>query len=180
LAEQMAHARWTGRPFSLGLIDLDGCHRFKGLTHAAQSDALARVAAIIGEYVTAGDLVGRVGPQALAVLLPERDSTDALTLVQYLGQRGRIATLDMGPNKEPLRLDPAVAVVTYVNDGLNVEGLLLVANSALGRARAEHDKHCGAARPPLAVQPQPRAANAPLWTYPPVPQAAATSEQPHA
>lgn len=176
LGEEVARTRWTARPFSMGLIDLDGCNRFRGLSHSAQADALTRTAAILGEYVTTGGLVGRVGPRVFAVVLPERDSTDAVTLIQYLGQRARIPTLDKGSDGEPLRLEPAVAVVTYLNAGLDVEAILLAANEALSRARVEHDQRCGA-EPVAAQAPRPRTASEPFWTFPSVSQAAASTNQ---
>jgi GGDEF domain-containing protein/capsular polysaccharide biosynthesis protein len=168
LAYEMHRSRRTGRPFSIGLLDTDGCNVMQRLSHSAQMDAMRRVASIVAEHIGRGEIVGRVGPRVFAILMPERDSAEAWAVVSFLGARARIRTLDAGPSGEPIVLEPAIAVVTYLDARIDVPELLVTANRTLDRARSIHDARCAGSGAAAAVPHTPRAATDSLWTFPPL------------
>jgi diguanylate cyclase (GGDEF)-like protein len=91
--QQIARAGRDHRPFTIGLLDLDG---FKHLNdthgHPAGDEALVAVSSILSRRLRAMDAVARLGGDEFAVLLPEttdRDAAAALTdLVRLVAAAG--------------------------------------------------------------------------------------------
>ena len=73
------------RPLSVVIADLDG---FKAINdrygHAAGDSALISIASALRAGVRSADLVGRIGGDEFAILLPETLTTDARQLVERL------------------------------------------------------------------------------------------------
>ena len=84
----------TDRPVCVVVADLD---RFKGLNdtygHAAGDAAIRAFGGVLARGVRAGDLVGRIGGEEFAVVLPNCRLADAARIAQKL--RVRWATLDL-------------------------------------------------------------------------------------
>ncbi|MEX5637451.1 diguanylate cyclase [Parafrankia sp. FMc2] len=66
---RLQHCRWNGRPLAVFMIDID---RFKQVNdtfgHATGDEVLATVAASIRATLRAGDIVGRIGGEEIAVI----------------------------------------------------------------------------------------------------------------
>ncbi len=75
----------SGRPLSLGYIDLDG---FKGINdrlgHSVGDEVLKAVAGVITQRVRSSDSGGRLGGDEFALLLPETDVAGATTFFSEL------------------------------------------------------------------------------------------------
>jgi diguanylate cyclase len=74
-----------GRPLSVVIADLDG---FKAINdmhgHAAGDTALVSIASAVRAGLRSADLVGRIGGDEFAILLPETPTVDARQLVERL------------------------------------------------------------------------------------------------
>jgi diguanylate cyclase (GGDEF)-like protein len=82
---EIERSRRTGRPFTLAYVDLD---RFKEVNdrhgHPAGDAVLRAVAATMSGHARAPDLVGRIGGDELAILLPETDAREAERILASL------------------------------------------------------------------------------------------------
>jgi len=85
LLGEISRSRRTGRPLSLMMIDVDG---FKGINdtygHLVGDTTLAAIGGMLRTHVRAIDLVGRVGGDEFAVLLPDTDPRAAADLADRL------------------------------------------------------------------------------------------------
>ncbi len=81
----LGSARGAKSPVSIALLDIDN---FKSINdrhgHAAGDQALANVAATISREIRQADVLGRVGGEEFALLLPRTGKEDALRLVDRL------------------------------------------------------------------------------------------------
>jgi diguanylate cyclase (GGDEF)-like protein len=92
LSEAAAQASGL-HPLSLCMVDLDGFKRVNDMEgHAAGDQMLARIASNILSVVRQDDLVGRVGGDEFAVLLPSTSATRAFEV----GERVRAAVSSAG------------------------------------------------------------------------------------
>jgi diguanylate cyclase (GGDEF)-like protein len=80
---EVRRAQRYGRPLALVLLDLD---HFKSINdaygHQAGDSALMQAATILGAGARAGDILGRIGGDEFALLLPETLSEGALTIAE--------------------------------------------------------------------------------------------------
>jgi diguanylate cyclase (GGDEF)-like protein len=93
---EAARMQRSGRPLSLAYLDLDDFKLVNDhLGHAAGDTLLALVGAELRATTRAGDVVGRMGGDEFAVLLPETDLSTAQTILERV--RDRLArTLEAG------------------------------------------------------------------------------------
>lgn len=131
--EQLAESE-DGRALSLALFDLD---HFKQVNdrygHAAGDEVLRRVAAIAGRCVREGDLVGRLGGEEFAILMPGATIEQAARAAERL----RAACLQMSRRDDT---GPTVTIsigVASARPGSTTAALLREADAALYRAKAE-------------------------------------------
>ncbi len=85
LINEVERTERYGRPLSVVIADLDG---FKAINdrhgHAAGDSALISIADALRGGVRSADLVGRIGGDEFAILLPETPTTEARQLVERL------------------------------------------------------------------------------------------------
>jgi diguanylate cyclase (GGDEF)-like protein len=71
-------ARRSGRALSLAILDIDHFKRINDTHGHPGGDAVLReIAAVLRETTRAGDLLGRIGGEEFAVLMPETDTAQA-------------------------------------------------------------------------------------------------------
>jgi diguanylate cyclase (GGDEF)-like protein len=135
LAERdLARARRYGRRLSLLAIDLD---HFKQVNdrygHAAGDAVLIAVAQALIEQTREHDLVGRLGGEELALVLPET----GLEAAQQLAQRIRAHIRSLMPESDGVRIPITVSlgVAEARPDDLSVQALLKRADRALYQAK---------------------------------------------
>ena len=137
----------TDRPVCVVVADLD---RFKGLNdtygHAAGDAAIRAFGGVLARGVRAGDLVGRIGGEEFAVVLPNCRLADAARIAQKL--RVRWATLDLRRESDAvpdgLRSTASFGVVERMESETLEEALaradaLLYRAKRLGRDRVVAD-----------------------------------------
>ncbi len=86
LAEEVARAQRHARPLALAVIDVDGFRALNNAVgHRAADEVLVEISRRLCAAARAEDVVGRVGNDQFALLLPETTKLQALALVE----RGR-------------------------------------------------------------------------------------------
>jgi diguanylate cyclase (GGDEF)-like protein len=84
-ASLIGERRRVARPLAVAMIDLD---RFKAINdragHAAGDQVLAGVAACCREGLREGDVIGRLGGDEIAILLPGASRADALAVAERI------------------------------------------------------------------------------------------------
>ena len=147
LADAFAHAVRYGPPLALVVIDLD---HFKALNdsrgHRAGDQALAAVGAVMRDHARRVDVVGRVGGEEFAWLMPETAAAGALEAAERL-RRAIAATLVA----DGARLTASLGVAERAPGDADAEALFRRADAALFAAkRAGRDRVVAAGDPPAA------------------------------
>lgn len=131
LAGAVARAERHDLPLSLGLIDLD---RFKALNdtmgHRAGDAALAIVGGLLRRHARRGDVVGRIGGEELAWLMPDTDGPGGVEAAERL--RRAVAA---APIAVPAGLTASFGVAARSAADRGPEGLFHRADQALYQAK---------------------------------------------
>jgi diguanylate cyclase (GGDEF)-like protein/PAS domain S-box-containing protein len=130
-------ARRHGQPVALLMIDLD---HFKTVNdrwgHAGGDAVLRAFAATAGEVLRGSDLLGRVGGEEFAVLLPQTDRAGAVVLAHRLQQLVRASPVVLAQGLAGYTVSIGVAAAEPGAPG-DVEALMLAADDALYRAKGQ-------------------------------------------
>lgn len=134
-ATEFARSRRYRRPLSLMMIDLD---YFKWVNdtqgHAAGDRVLAAVAEALFQATRQQDIVGRIGGEEFAVLLPETEGMAAVELAERL--RLAVVRLALAPPDEALRLSISAGVSALLPEDASIEAPMRRADRALYLAKA--------------------------------------------
>ncbi len=126
----VAHARLTGSPLCALFIDVD---HFKAINdrygHAAGDDALVTVATALEAQMRKDDVLGRIGGEEFAMLLP----SSSLENAGHVAERLRVAVADLDLSCGVLSISVGAAMLR--RDDQSVNGLLAAADHALRRAK---------------------------------------------
>jgi diguanylate cyclase (GGDEF)-like protein/PAS domain S-box-containing protein len=132
---EIERAKRTGRPLSLIMFDVD---HFKKVNDTRGHDvgdlvlvALARTAT---EALRTVDILGRLGGEEFAVLLPETGLEEAAVVAERL-RRG-VSDMGLAPNAQPLPVTISLGVVQGQETGETLDDLLKRADTALYRAKS--------------------------------------------
>jgi diguanylate cyclase (GGDEF)-like protein/PAS domain S-box-containing protein len=142
-AQEFARSRRYGHPLSLWMIDAD---HFKAVNdnygHHAGDLALKALCDVSRQALRDWDVLGRMGGEEFAVLLPETDATQALLVAERLRQR--VATTEVAiESGVTTHLTISVGIATLRDDDTDIEHLLDRADQALLEAkRTGRDKVC--------------------------------------
>lgn len=151
LETEIIRARRYARPLSMLLFDVD---RFKLINdrygHQIGDQALMQVAAITRQTIRDCDVVGRLGGEEFAVILPETNSANAFRAAERLRFviESSAVLIDEGRS---VTLTVSVGVTTF-DDSTTAQEALTQADTAMyaakrsGRNRAMTWEHAGAAR----------------------------------
>lgn len=133
LEAEMSRRNRYAHPFALVMIDLD---HFKAVNdtygHAAGDCVLRDLVQLLSESLRTNDLLGRLGGEEFAILLPETGPDDALALARRLRQR--VAHASMSVESTPLGLTISLGVVSCGEQD-SVASLLRRADLALYEAK---------------------------------------------
>jgi diguanylate cyclase (GGDEF)-like protein/PAS domain S-box-containing protein len=147
-AQEFARCRRYGHPLSLWMLDID---HFKAVNdsygHHAGDVALQSLVQTSRQALRDWDIMGRMGGEEFAVLLPETESNQALVVAERLRQIVAAATVPLDPGKA-VRLTVSIGIATAADDDATIESLLDRADHALYEAKGTgRDKVCVAGRP---------------------------------
>ena len=138
-------ARRYHRPLSLLMLDVD---HFKQVNdtcgHQIGDRVLARLSQVIGSGLRGTDLLGRIGGEEFAVILPETDLEQAVRLTERLVSAVRNTTIEI-ESALPLRVTVSIGIATLTPSTVDVDAMMRQADAALYRAKAEgRDRWSGA------------------------------------
>lgn len=136
----LTEAEWSRfqryqRPLSMLMIDID---HFKSVNdrygHAVGDEAIASVATACQQSKRNSDVVGRLGGEEFAVLLPETDSAQAAVVAERI--RERVAAHFLSVHNVQFKLTISIGSATATLSMSGVGALLRVADEALYQAKA--------------------------------------------
>ncbi|MBI4773219.1 MAG: GGDEF domain-containing protein [Deltaproteobacteria bacterium] len=133
---EAARAARYGHPVSLLMIDAD---RFKSINdtfgHHIGDEALRNLASIIKDCLREVDVLGRLGGEEFAVLLPETGKQAAVHVAQRI--RAAVESGIIETEAGRLRLTVSVGVASAAPDSIDTKDLLKQADAAMYRAKEE-------------------------------------------
>jgi diguanylate cyclase (GGDEF)-like protein len=131
---EIARARRRGAPISFLALDLD---HFKQINdrhgHQAGDEVLKAFVAIAGKALRTSDLIGRMGGEEFAVMLPDTARADAAALAERLRQVIEQASVDTGETR--LHVTASLGVAQLGIDGDDFEGVLDAADTRMYQAK---------------------------------------------
>jgi len=141
--QELARCKRYGHPVSVWMIDVDN---FKSVNdrygHHGGDVALQSLVVTSRQALRDWDIMGRMGGEEFAVMLPETDGAQALQVAERLRQ-GVAATAIPIEGGEVVRITVSTGVTTSCGDDSTVETLLARADQALYEAkRTGRDKVC--------------------------------------
>jgi diguanylate cyclase (GGDEF)-like protein len=130
---ELDRARRYGRPLALAFLDVRGLKSVNDqYGHLAGDRLLREVAHLLEESARAHDVVGRIGGDELAVLLPEQSAAGVARVVQRVRAQIPSRRSDLGLGTD---WDLTVGVALFPEDGDAVEELLGTADRRLYEQR---------------------------------------------
>jgi diguanylate cyclase (GGDEF)-like protein len=131
----IAQARREGTPYAVLLLDVDRFKRINDtLGHAAGDTALQLLVGVLREGMRGEDVLGRMGGEEFAVLLPHADCAQAQAAAERLRQAVERAQPVLGGRRWPMTVSIGVAALGN-DDGF--EALLQRADAAMYAAKRE-------------------------------------------
>jgi diguanylate cyclase (GGDEF)-like protein/PAS domain S-box-containing protein len=142
-SQEFARSRRYGHPLSLWMIDVD---HFKSVNdtygHHAGDIALQTLGSVSRQTLRDWDVMGRMGGEEFAVLLPETDSTQALLVAERLRQKISATEVPVEAGATT-HMTISIGVATLREDDNDLERLIDRADQALLDAkRTGRDKVC--------------------------------------
>lgn len=135
LAEsQIGFARRYGTPLAFAMIDLD---YFKEINdsygHQAGDRALAGLAGILRGNIRDFDIIGRLGGEEFAILMPKTDEQAALLAVERL--RAVVAESPFGLGTDSIKITFSLGLTEFMGGRDSLEAMLRRADHALYEAK---------------------------------------------
>jgi diguanylate cyclase (GGDEF)-like protein len=129
---EVGRAQRYGRPLAVVLLDLD---HFKSINdsygHQAGDAALMQAARLLEGGARAGDVLGRIGGDEFAMLLPETIAEEALPIAERWAAKFRVAPVGVAAH---LTMSAGVCDLTHANGSRE---LLQLADGALYSAKSQ-------------------------------------------
>ena len=139
IRHELARAAREGDGGTLLVLDID---RFKAINdshgHAVGDSVLAHVATLIRRRLRGSDVVGRLGGDELAVLLPGTGAIEARALAEELRETVEAARMNLGEQR--LRITLSVGVAPFQGAEITADELLIHADLAVYAAKAGGDR----------------------------------------
>lgn len=139
----------TGRPLSFVLFDID---HFKDVNdfhgHAVVDEVLVTIVQRSSSLLRELDIIGRLGSEEFAILLPETDPSDATMVADRIRSIVSNAPLILDKDGENVAISITVSIgVSSVDDRSTVQSLYNKADRALCRAKDSDRNRVGAFLP---------------------------------
>lgn len=140
---EFARCRRYGHALSLWMLDVDHFKRVNDtFGHAGGDIALQSLAQTSQQALRDWDILGRMGGEEFAVLLPETQSDQALIVAERLRQAVAATHVQLGDEKS-VDLTVSIGIATARPDDADVDALIKRADEALFEAkRSGRDKVC--------------------------------------
>ncbi|MDR6765358.1 diguanylate cyclase (GGDEF)-like protein [Acidovorax delafieldii] len=130
------HCRRHGQPCTVLMIDIDHFKRINDQHGHQMGDTAIRACAdAIGQALREADLLGRLGGEEFAALLPHASADSARQVAERI--RGAIAQLGLvSPSGHPVTFTISIGMAASERHHTGIEPLLADADAALYRAKA--------------------------------------------
>ncbi|MBB6254322.1 GGDEF domain-containing protein [Nitrospirillum iridis] len=130
----VARAQYQGGALAVLLVDID---HFKAVNdrwgHGVGDRLIVQVAGTLAATIRASDIVGRIGGEEFAILLPDADAATALAVAERIRQA--VAESAVGGPLGPIGCTISIGCAEWV-DGVGWNTLVNAADQALYRAKA--------------------------------------------
>ena len=138
LAEkELRRCQRTAQGVALLLLDVDHFKQVNDQHGHQQGDrVLCRICHVLRPELRSYDVLGRIGGEEFALLIPQAGAQQALEIAERL--RRRVAAIEFGPLLPELRTSVSIGVAASSAPGEAINGLVARADKALYRA-----KHAG-------------------------------------
>ena len=137
LDHHVAYARRYHREGALLVLDVDGLREINHAYGTAAGDTVLELAArVIAERVRETDVVGRIGGDELAVMLPEIDAAGARRVAAELCRGASSRAVEIAGVRGAVRLSVSAAIVLFGHDTVGADTLFADADAALEEAKA--------------------------------------------
>lgn len=134
--EEFTRSIRYGKLLSVGMMDIDNFKRINDHHGHKTGDAVLKVLAkVCSQTLREVDMVGRMGGEEFAVLMPETDCEAALDVVERLRVAMANAEVPLESGAAPLRFTVSIGVATKRSSDESPEFLLNLADHALYRAK---------------------------------------------
>ena len=143
--QELARCRRYGHPLSIGMLDIDHFKRVNDtFGHHAGDVALQSLTATSQQALRDLDVLGRIGGEEFAVLLPEANAVQSLEVAERLRMAVSATEISLDDGKV-VRLTISTGIATANDSDVTVDTLLERADKALYEAkRTGRDKVCEA------------------------------------
>ena len=139
-AQLLNQAKRFNHPLSLIMLDVDHFKRINDTYgHAAGDDVLKALAGILRSAVREVDLIGRLGGEEFALILPETNLPNAATFAERL--RTLISSAGLASVKGEIKITASFGIASYAKDGDSLDIILSKADEALYRAK-QNGRNC--------------------------------------
>jgi diguanylate cyclase (GGDEF)-like protein len=130
------------RPLSVFMLDID---HFKKINdtygHQLGDEVLRHLSEIMQKTLREVDVIGRIGGEEFAVLLPETTLDSAAKVAERLREKISLHAIPLASGL-PLHFSVSIGVAVLTTKGLNIDTLLNFADEALYQAKRERNKVC--------------------------------------
>jgi diguanylate cyclase (GGDEF)-like protein/PAS domain S-box-containing protein len=136
LAErELARAKRHGEPLSALMLDADHFKLFNdNYGHHIGDMVLQKLSEVCAQVLRENDILGRIGGEEFAILLPETDGSQALDAAERLRQAVANAEVQFAPD-ELIRFTVSIGVTSLVATDAKVDTLLKRSDEALYEAK---------------------------------------------
>lgn len=136
LEAETGRSRRNGRPLCVAILDVDHFKRVNDLHgHPAGDDVLRVLAGLIRDAVRLSDVVGRMGGEEFAILMPETDRGQARLVCERLGEMVARSPVRL-PSGETLSVTLSTGIALMAGKEAS-DRLISRADAALYDAKAE-------------------------------------------
>jgi|GEM_PF-1959703 len=133
---EVPRAKRYGHPLSVLMIDLDLFKKINDVFgHAGGDEVLRRFVTTVGEILRGPDVLGRIGGEEFALMLPETDLTGAIALAERI--RSDIQDLNIRWDKRTIKVTASIGVAMLQKDDTDIHDIMAKADKALYTAKAE-------------------------------------------
>lgn len=133
---ELEHARRYKKPLAILAIDIDFFKRINdNYGHNIGDLALQKFANVCHEVLRESDLIGRIGGEEFAVLLPETDADQAQEISERLRHHLAESSITTADKAIKVQFTVSIGITLFSGDNANIEDLLNHADMALYQAK---------------------------------------------
>jgi len=133
---EVPRAKRYGHSLSVLMMDLD---LFKKVNdtygHAGGDEVLRRFVSTVSDILRESDILGRIGGEEFALMLPETDLAGAIALAERI--RADIQALNIRWDKRTIQVTASIGIAMLQKDDLDIHAIMAKADKALYTAKAE-------------------------------------------